>query len=57
MASEAGEDYPEIHEHIVPAHDLLRSARTAADGGEAAVVQRNAGQAPDVDPVAHDRTG
>lgn len=57
MASGTGEDYPEIHEHIVPARDLLRSARTAADGNDAAVVRRNAGQVPDVDSVAQDRTG
>lgn len=57
MASGAGEDYPEIHEHIVPDHGLLRSDRTAVDGDDAAVVRRNAGQAPDVDSVAQDRTG
>ncbi len=57
MASGTGEDYPENHEHIVPACDPLRSVRTAADGNDAAVVQRNAGQVPDVDSVAQDRTG
>lgn len=57
MVSEAGEDYPEIHEHIVPARDLLRPACTGADGDDAAVVRWNAGQVPDVDSVAQDRTG